>query len=119
MIELVSEEDGRRIAMRMAGVITAAEIDDADERIEQSESAVGAQRILLDWTQLEGWEKGAKTVGTWVGMRHWANVAKIAILADAKWDDETMRIADIYKLADVQRFAPDDRDGATAWLNLR
>lgn len=117
MIQLVADEEGRCITICMAGVINAADLDDADERINQSDSGVGAQRILLDWTQLEGWEKGAKTVGTWVGMRHWANVVKIAILADPKWEDETLRIADIYKVADVQRFDLDDRPAATDWLN--
>lgn len=116
MIELVSEEQGRRIVVRMAGLITAAEIDATHEREDPSMDVVGTQRVLLDWRRLEGWEKGAKSVGTWFGMRHWGNVRKVAILADPKWIDETLRIADIYKVAEVQRFAPGEESQAVAWL---
>lgn len=116
MIELVSEEQGRRIVVRMAGLITTAEIDETHERADPSVDVIGTQRIFLDWTHLEGWEKGAKTVGTWFGMRHWGNVRKVAIVADSRWDDEAMRIADIYKVAEVQRFAPGEEARAVAWL---
>lgn len=116
MIEVVSEEEGRRIVICMSGLITTADIDAAEENLAQSMAVVGTQKVLLDWTRLEGWEKGAKAVGTWFGMRHWGSVTKVAIVAEGTWEDDTLRIADIYKAADVQRFEPAHRDEAITWL---
>ena len=50
-------------------------------------------------------------------MRHWATIRRIAVIADAKWDDEILRIADIYRAADVHRFSPEKREAALSWLN--
>ena len=116
MIELQTEEGGRRIVVRMSGLITESEIDDCNDRMQASMGAVGAQTVLLDWSGLQGWAKGAKTVGTWLGMRHWGSVRRVAVLAEDAWEDETLRIADIYKVAEVQRFRPEQRADAIAWL---
>jgi hypothetical protein len=50
-------------------------------------------------------------------MRHWATVRRLAILAEDRWDDEKLRIADIYRAADVSRFPPHQRAEALTWLN--
>ena len=42
--------------------------------------------------------------------------ARVAIIADAKWADEVMRVTDIYKAANVRQFAPDKRAMAFDWV---
>ncbi len=116
MIEVQTEDNGRRVVVQMSGLITESEIDHCSDLLAESVGAASAQTVLLDWTELQGWAKGAKTVGTWVGMRHWGGVRRVAVLADAAWEDETLRIADIYKVAEVRRFPAAERADAIAWL---
>jgi hypothetical protein len=117
MIEVVPDPGDQLIAIRMSGLITEADIDACNDRLDAVFGAEQLYRVLLDWEGLEGWEKGAKSVGTWFGMRHWATVRRLAILADERWEDERLRIADIYRAAEVSRFPPARRAEAVAWLN--
>lgn len=117
MIEVVPNEQERLVVVRLSGIVSEADIDGANDHIEHSLAIESARKVMLDWAALEGWEKGARSAGTWVGMRNWANVHRVAVIADEKWADETLRIADIYKVADVRRFGPADRNQGIAWLN--
>jgi hypothetical protein len=117
MIDIGVDGAGRVIVIKMTGLISEAEIDASNEEFADIFESETLHRVLLDWQDLQGWEKGAKTAGTWASMRHWANVRRVAIIADPKWEDEILRIADIYRAADVQRFSPGQREAALAWLN--
>ena len=116
MIELLSETKDNLLAIRMSGTVTE---EDQDRWFEQVEAKLGTERVehlLLDWSQLDGWAKGARSTGTWFGMHHRALIARVAILADDKWADETLRITDIFKAAIVQRFPPAERPAALDWI---
>jgi hypothetical protein len=116
MIELLPETKGNLIALKMSGTVTE---DDEDRCVEKAEIILEKERLehlLLDWEHLDGWAKGARTVGTWFAMHHRALVERIAIVADEKWADEVLRITDIFKAATVRQFAPRERAAAFAWI---
>ncbi|MCP5364828.1 MAG: STAS/SEC14 domain-containing protein [Hyphomicrobiales bacterium] len=116
MIEILPETAGNVIAIKLSGMISEADFDASASEIAPLVEDERTNLALVDWSELEGWEPGAKSVGTWFGMHHWATIRRIAILADRKWDDERQRIADIFKAADVRRFSPQERDTALQWL---
>ena len=116
MIEVLPLTKDRVIALKMTNMISAAEIDRCAEAIGPLLDDERRDFILLDWSELEGWEVGAKSVGTQFGMKSWASVVRIAIVAEPKWEDEQARIADVFRAATVRRFPPSQRDKAIAWL---
>ncbi|MDG4575858.1 MAG: STAS/SEC14 domain-containing protein [Defluviicoccus sp.] len=116
MIEVLPLTKDRVIALKMANMISEAEIDHCAEAIGPLLDDERRDFILLDWSELEGWEAGAKSVGTQFGMKSWASVVRIAIVAEPKWEDEQARIADVFRAATVRRFPPSQRDKAIAWL---
>lgn len=116
MIEVLPLTKDRVIALRMANMISEAEIDRCADTIGPLLNDERRDFLLLDWSELEGWEAGAKSVGTQFGMKSWASVVRIAILAEPKWEDEQARIADVFRAATVRRFPPSQRDKAMAWL---
>jgi hypothetical protein len=116
MIELLPETKDNVIAIRMSGTVTE---EDQSQCFEQAEPILNAERVehlLLDWSDLDGWAKGARTTGTWFGMHHRAMVARVAIVTDEKWADEVLRITDIFNAAMVRRFSPQDRQAALDWI---
>lgn len=115
MLEIVPVSGDPVVILKASGVISEAQIDDCVDRLDPALSGVKTTSLVLDWEHLEGWEAGAKTAGTLVGLRSWAGIRRVALIADDRWADETLRIADIYKAACVRRFAPADRDHALAW----
>jgi hypothetical protein len=116
MIEVLPESKGHVVAIRMAETVTNGDIDGCMERIEGLIADEHTNRLLLDWSGLNGWESGARSLGTWFAMHHWATIHRVAIVADARWEDEALRITDIFKAAQVRRYAPAERDDALRWL---
>lgn len=116
MIEVLPHPKDRVIAVKMARMISEAEIDRCAEEIGPLLDDERRDFVLLDWSELAGWEMGAKSVGTQFGMKSWATVVRIAILAEPKWEDEQARIADVFRAATVRRFLPTEREKALAWL---
>lgn len=116
MIELLPETKGNLIAVKMSGTVTEADMDTYFGRVEEIFMQERIEHLLLDWSELDGWAPGARTVGTWFGMHHRALMGRVAVLADDVWADETLRIADIFQAATVRRFTPAERQRAIAWI---
>lgn len=124
MITLKADERQRILTVEAAGMISEADLDAAIDSLEKDYPAVGVRlrggergfKMLLDWERLDGWEKGAKTLGT-VTSRLIADTArKVAVIADERWADERSRLVDLAKGAQVRFFSPTDREKALAWV---
>ena len=125
MIKLKVDEGERILTIEMEGMISEADLDGALDVLQSKYPAVGVHLrggerggfgMLMDWEKLQGWEMGAKTVGTITGKFIGDAVRKVAVIADAKWSDEQPRLADIAKQAAVRFFPPERRDEAWPWL---
>jgi len=116
MIEILPETAGNLIAIKLSGMVSEADFDASASEISPLVANERTNLLFVDWSELEGWEPGAKSVGTWFGLHHWATILRVAILAERKWDDERQRIADIFKAAEVRRFIPEDRETALNWV---
>ena len=116
MIELLPETGGNIVAIRMSGIVTEAQQDEYFAKIAALRDQEKVEHLLMDWSDLEGWDKGARSAGTWFGMHHRAMVGRVAVIADEKWADEVMRITDIFHGATTRRFAPSERERAFRWI---
>ena len=117
MYELVPEGDSNIATFKATGILSDSDYDTLAEEMDIFLGKHNVARVLVDWEQLEGWEQGARTASSWFGRVHSNLIERMAIVADNKWKDETLRIADIVKLTDVRIFVPSERDAAWAWLN--
>ncbi len=125
MIKVTMDEATRILTIEMQGKVSEAdiesELDNLEDRFPQvgvrlSGGAKGGIRVLQDWQDLEGWEQGAKTAGTIAGKMLSDMIQRVAVVADAKWQGEQERIADVAKRATVRFFPLDQRDKAMRWL---
>lgn len=125
MITVTSDEANRVLTVEMQGMISETDIEEALDRLQERYPQVGTRvsggerggiALLLDWERLEGWQKGAKTLGTVMGKMLSDAVRRVAVVADEKWREEQERIIDINKRADVRFFTPARRDQAWTWL---
>lgn len=125
MIDIKADADARIITIAMKGVVTTEDQDRADaagddvfgpQNAVRLRSGSGGYRVLLDWEQLEGWERGAKSAGTLLGLSVRDLVGRVAIVAAEQWRDEEPRIVDVCNRADVRFFTPDRRAEAVGWL---
>jgi hypothetical protein len=128
MIKLEVNDADRILIVHMEGIISEADIDGAIDALQARYPAVGVHlrggehggfSVLADWQDLEGWEKGAKTLGTLTTKTIGDAVRKIAVVAGPRFADEEPRLADVAKQAEVRVFPVGDREDALAWLRGR
>ena len=125
MIKLTSNDADRVLVIELHGMVSEADYDQAAEQLEQKYPQFsvrlrggtgGGIGILLDYGALEGWEMGAKTLGTMSGKMISEVVRRVAVVADDRWRDEEQRISDVIAKAEVKVFKPEKRAQALAWL---
>jgi hypothetical protein len=125
MIKLTPDEAERVLVVELHGMVSEEDYDQAAEQLEQKYPQFsvrlrggtgGGIGMLLDYGALEGWEKGAKTLGTISGKMIGDVVRRLALVADDRWKDEKQRIADINPKGEVRMFKPSERAQALSWL---
>jgi hypothetical protein len=128
MINLEVNDADRILIVEMTGMVSEADIDGAIDALQARYPAVGVHlrggerggfRMLVDWQGLEGWQMGAKTLGTVTARTIGDAVNKIAVLAGGQFVEEQPRLADVAKQAEVRFFPPGQREDAMAWLRSR
>jgi hypothetical protein len=128
MINLEVNEADRILIVHMKGLISEADIDGAIDALQARYPTVGVHlrggerggfSMLADWQDLEGWEKGAKTLGTVTTKTIGDAVRKIAVVAGPQFKGEQPRLADVAKHAEVRFFPEGREEDALAWLRGR
>jgi hypothetical protein len=120
------EVKGETIVIKMTGNVSDADWDAAVLALEEK---LGGQasvhftstkspklHVLMDWEKLEGWERGARSTCTWFCMGNQGMIDRLAVIGDERWRDETDRLADIYKNAQINFYLPAQREHAARWL---
>lgn len=117
MLTILPESGGTFLSLKATGVLTIADQEALFPPLEDAVSSeTGHFSVLVDLADLQEIEKGARSEALWFDMRYWPRVERIALVCGEAWSDEVERTADIYKAAQVKRFAPDQIDTARAWL---
>lgn len=120
------EVEGETMVITMSGMVSDADWDAAVSALEEKLGGQDLVRltsaktpklhVLMDWERLEGWEKGARSTCTWFCMGNQDMIDRLAIIGDARWRDETERLVDIYKKAQINFYLPAQREYAERWL---
>ena len=125
MIRFNVDKSDRILVVELSGIVSEGDIDGAIEQLQLQYSGVGVHlrggdaggfKMLADWQNLEGWEKGARTLGTITLKTIGDAVRKVAVVADAEFKDEEARLADVAPTAVVRFFPSGQREAAQAWL---
>jgi hypothetical protein len=120
------EVKGETIVITMTGKVSDADWDAAVLALEEK---LGGQasvhltsakspklHVLMDWEKFEGWERGARSTCTWFCMGNQDMIDRLAVIGDERWRDETDRLVDIYKKAQIKFCLPAQREHAEKWL---
>ncbi|MDN3653354.1 STAS/SEC14 domain-containing protein [Thalassotalea ponticola] len=85
-------------------------IDNALAAVEQPQV-----KMLIDATQLEGWELQAAWDDFKLGLKHGSEFEKIAIIGNKRWQQWAAKIGSWFISGDVAYF--EDEESALAWLD--
>jgi hypothetical protein len=114
----VQREAGNVYVLRIGGVINKATVDRIQE-IATADLLRGAKdlKVLIVLTDFRGWRRGDDWGDIDFFAAHEKDIARIAVVGEAKWETETrMFLAAGQRSGEVRFFAPAQEAQARAWL---
>ncbi len=115
MFQIDREVDQPVLVIKLSGLMHSGDFLDQMPEIKEYVAATQLRVLLLDWTDLTGWDEAAESVRFYARLELRENFTHIAVLADEQWEAEVGRLEDVTRLA-VSRFSPTHREDAMAWL---
>lgn len=76
----------------------------------------GKIRILLELIDFHGWTAGALWEDTKLGLRHFADIERLAIVGDRRWEKGMALFCKPFTTAEVRYFDLADRAEAVRWV---
>ena len=113
----IQQEEGHLRVLRITGLLSKSELDSALEAEAKQWGPATRVRVLIIVEDFKGWERGADWGDTSFLYAHDDQIDKIAIVADPRWETETLMFAAAgIRKAPVKFFPPDQLALARAWL---
>ena len=77
----------------------------------------GKLRLLFDMTGFHGWDAGAMWEDIKFGSRHFADIERLAMVGDKKWQQGMATFCKPFTTATIRYFDHADAAGARKWLS--
>lgn len=106
------------LALKVVGKLTHDDYKLITPMIDSAIAAVKTPQVdvLVDCTQLEGWELRAAWDDFKLGLKHGSEFRRIALHGNKKWQEVSAKIASWFASGEVKYF--EERGEALAWLKI-
>jgi len=105
------------LSLKAVGKLTHKDYETITPMIDSALSAVkeAQVKVLIDGTEMEGWELRAAWDDFKLGLKHGNEFVKIAIYGNKNWQEITAKVGSWFISGEVKYF--ENREGALAWLS--
>jgi len=116
-INLNEENGGKLLVVHVSGKLTAADYERFVPEFERLVRQHGKLRVLFDMTSLHGWEAGALWEDTKFAIKHFADMERLAMVGEKKWQEVMAAFCKPFTKATVKYFDYTDAAEARKWLD--
>lgn len=116
MFEILPESDGNVIGARVGENISGDECKILAQHIEELISVHQRVRLLLDLSACNHVDPAAAWEEFVMGVKHWNDLERIAIVGDAKWNAVAAHTLNRIAYGDAEHFSADEIVGAWVWI---
>jgi hypothetical protein len=103
--------------LRISGILKRSEFGAEQSALARNIDAGSKPRLLVILENFEGWERGADWNDLDFMISHGGEIAKIAIVAEQRWETLALAFAGAgVRRAPVKFFAPNELEQAQTWL---
>ena len=103
--------------LRISGILTQNEFATAQGELARKIDAGAKPRLLVVGENFDGWERGADWNDLDFLISHSGQIAKIAVVADPRWEVQALAFAGAgVRRAPVRFFRVEDIEQAQSWL---
>lgn len=118
-IELADRGRDDVLTLRLSGRLTKADYAAFVPEIERMMRAHGKVRLLVQLEAFHGWTGAAAWEDTKFGLRHYADMERIAIVGDKAWEKGMALLCKPFTAAEVRYFDAAEMAAAKRWVAER
>ena len=115
-IQLRTEHDGKIIIVQVSGKLVKGDYDAFVPEFDRLVRQEGKVRLLFDMIDFHGWEAGAAWQDLKLGLSHYSDIERIALVGETKWQHRMATFFKPFAKATVRYFDHIDVDKAHDWL---
>ncbi len=116
MIEQLPQSNGNFLGFKMSGKLHDEDYKSFVPLVEAAIKAQGKVRLLARFEDFHGWDLHAMWDDTKFATKHCADVERIALVGDKKWEEWMAKVCKPFTLAKLQYFDANAIDAAWKWL---
>lgn len=114
MLEL--HKDGPILTVRISGTLSEDDYEDLFPEVERSIESHGKVRILWVMHDFHGWQPGALWEDIRFESRHFADIERVAVVGEAKWQPGMTVLYEQFTHAEVRSFDAHQSQEAEEWI---
>ena len=115
-VHLKEIDDGRILEVRVTGKLAHEDYQRFVPEFDRLVKRHGKIRLLFEMSDFHGWELQAAWDDFKLGVKHFADIERIAMVGDEKWQEWMARFCRPFTMAKVRYFPSDAIDEARNWL---
>ena len=117
MIETVQTDTPKILGFKMCGKLHDEDYKTFVPEFDAAIAAEGKVRLFAQFDDFHGWDLPAAWDDFKVGMKHYRDFERIAMVGDRKWEAWMARLCKPFTKASVRYFDASEIDEAWAWLH--
>ena len=116
MFDFHAEGAGKVYVLRCEGTLTDSDYQELEPKLDAAIDVHGPIHMLADMVEMTGMEPKAVWDDFVVGVRHWNDFDRIAVVGDQRWQETAAHIVDAVTPGEIRYFDAGERAGAMKWL---
>jgi hypothetical protein len=112
----ITELGGDVVQVHLSGKLHKADYDQYVPAIEAIIERTGKVRFLMVMEDFHGWDLGAVWEDTKFDLKHHADIARIAMVGDKKWEEWMAKVCRPFTGASIKYFDASEQAAARQWI---
>jgi hypothetical protein len=115
-IDYNEEDGGKLLSVHVSGKVMATDFEHIAPEFDRLVGAHERLRVLFDMRGLTGWEPRAIWEDAKFGVKHFADIERIAIVGEKEWHHRMVAFCKPFTRATLRYFEQGAADKARLWL---
>lgn len=116
LLNVDGETQPRVIRATVTGRLNESDFHALAPRIEALLETHASVRMLVQLSGFKGWSPGAAWEDAKLGLHHYADIDRLAVVGDREWEEWMTRFSRPFSLADIRFFEPSEMEKALTWI---
>jgi universal stress protein A len=117
MLEIQPESRGDFLSVCAIGQLTERDYQKFTPRLDKLVAEYGHVRAIIDMTAFEGWTAKAAWQDFLLGIQHWNDFERCALIGDKAWERASALAVNALSKSNVRFFYASQRKEAWAWTH--